>query len=482
MLGLYHARLTASTLYQFSPGQLLIWGLTIFLGIGVGLLIAMGDWFYALVLALLAPIAVLLISRPFVGIILWLLLMPFSSVLPNGEMIYWAIHRILVPLTLFLTIISRRHKMSKFPPVRLGLPELATGILVGLVPITIIYFQTDTRLPLIRYADRMLTPFCMYLVVRLMTLNNRYLQWLYWTAFFIAISQSVIGLLSSFVPQLLPSELHPYYATRASGSLGNPNAYAAVLVFCATLLFQNVMNRKPGLVRSAFLAACGLSAISGFLSMERAVWLGGACVILGLLVLYPKYMLRLSLIGMIFILALGGGLLSRQIAAARKRIDQRQQIFERIVIFDAMNQMVQIKPMLGWGYETLNQNIVKYYRPVGAAVIQGNRLLTSHNTYMTLLTELGLVELVLYLFPALWWLMGTVQAWRKIPEEGLWSRSLLAALWLGALFSFIVSNFMDMRFFPIALTLWWMTLGLVANLVSPYRRNLHTREVGCLCE
>ena len=39
------------------------------------------------------------------------------------------------------------------------------------------------------------------------------------------------------------------------------------------------------------------------------------------------------------------------------------------------------------------------------------------------------------------------------------------------LFNFTVSNFMDMRWFPIGLTLWWLTLGLIANMVYPYLKN-----------
>jgi len=46
------------------------------------------------------------------------------------------------------------------------------------------------------------------------------------------------------------------------------------------------------------------------------------------------------------------------------------------------------------------------------------------------MAELGLIGLLLYLFPVMWWFIRTAQAWKYIPKEGLWNRKLLAILWL----------------------------------------------------
>jgi O-antigen ligase len=466
------AQMAVSTAVQFVQGKPLATWLLVFLGLGlapaVAILISRGQWLYAIVVALVAPGVALFCARPFIGVILWLLLMPLSSALANAEVVYWALHRIMIPCILVLAVLSRALKVSKHPPVRLGPPELAMGILAGLVPSFILLFQTDNRLPLIQYVDRILIPFCMYLVMRLTDSRERDLRLLQWTVLFIATSQCVIGLLSWFAPQILPRAWISYWqGYRTSGSLANPNVYAVVLIFCATLLFHAAMNRKPDLVRALFLSVCGLSAVCVFLSLERAAWLGAVFAIAGLLVLYPGPMLRLISIGVVVMIVLGAGPLSNQMAAASGRIGQQQQIDDRVVVSDAMVQMTQIKPVFGWGYGTLNQNLQQYYQRVGdAAIAKG--FVTSHNTYLTILVELGLVGFLLYLFPTVWWLVLTVRVWQRMPRAGLWSRSLLAVLWLATLSSFIVSNFMDMRFFPIGLTLWWMALGLIANLVQPY--------------
>jgi len=178
-------------------------------------------------------------------------------------------------------------------------------------------------------------------------------------------------------------------------------------------------------------------------------------------------MFRLLIIGALVSVVLGAGILSTHFTLSANRFSETSPVYDRIVVFDAMAQMFQIKPAWGWGYETLDQNIHHYYRRVGEATLV-NRMVTSHNTYMTVLTELGLVGFILYLFPVVWWFVLSFRVYKRMPKEGLWSRSLLGSLWLVMLFNFTVSNFMDMRWFPIGLTLWWLILGLISNLVYPH--------------
>jgi O-antigen ligase len=128
--------------------------------------------------------------------------------------------------------------------------------------------------------------------------------------------------------------------------------------------------------------------------------------------------------------------------------------------------MFRMKPVFGWGYNTLNQNIGQFYRQIGSAAVVG-ALVTSHNTFLTILAEQGLIILCLYLLPAAWLMVRTVRNWRLVPEVGQWNRSMLLILWLAAMNYFVTSNFLDMRFFPFGIGLWWMILGLIANIIDP---------------
>ncbi len=438
-------------------------------------LITQGNWFIAFAVVILVPLVFLLSAHPFSGVIIWLLVMPFISVLPNAGLVYWIIYRVLPPFLLCLAVLSRMLKRREHPPAWLGPPELSMVILVIIVPSSILLFQTDPNLALIRFTDRIILPFCMYFVIRLMAPRTREFIQLQWVALFIAFSQSFIGFLSWFAPQVLPEPWHYLQGYRTTGSLKDPDLYALMLTFSAVILIHGAVNRKSGMIRFIFYIAIGLCAIFVFLSLERAAWLGGILVTIGLVILYPKVMVRLIVIGSIVMAILGTGILSTHISLSVKRFSETSQVYDRIVIFDAMSQMFQQKPILGWGYETLDQNIQHFYRRVGEASITTS-VVTSHNTYMTVLTELGLIGFTLYMFPVIWWLVLSFKVWPRMPKEGLWSRSLLAGLWLVMLFNFTVSNFMDMRWFETGITLWWMILGLIANMVYPYLKGRSIEE------
>ncbi|PKN86659.1 MAG: hypothetical protein CVU46_07090 [Chloroflexi bacterium HGW-Chloroflexi-8] len=450
---------------QFTFLSLFPYSFPVFLGLGLGFLVARGDWLYALGLALLVPLAILFSSRPFVGVILWLVLMPLSSALPNPEMMYWVIHRGLIPFTLCMTIFPYLINPSKMPHFRMNLPDVCIALLAVYVPISLLLSGMEIRQPLIKYIDRMFIPFCMYLIVRLTVTRLVELQSFQWTAFFIASSQSMISFIAQFAPYYLPYAWRPLLQGYAAGSLINPNLFVIALGFCICILFQAAMDQKSGLVRTIFIAMSGVSVIGIFLSMERAAWLAGALILVGLFWLYPKIMLRFLIISAVLLLFLGELFFSKYASRVADRINNQGTIYDRIVVTDAMFQMIQVKPIFGWGYDSLNNHIENYYRQVGDA--SGNiRFTTSHNTYLTIFTELGLVGFLLYMLPMLWLLVMSFRVWRGILKIEPTRRFMLATLWLATLNIFVISNFIDMRFFPIGLTLWWLNLGLIANILN----------------
>jgi O-antigen ligase len=441
--------------------------LGIMLALTASYLISEGVWFVVVAIVTLVAAFLLLFAHPFSGVLLWLLIMPFISVLPNGDFIYWAVYRFLPLFLLFLAIFSRTINLRHHPVARMGPPELAMIILLVLSPLSILFNQTDTFVSLVRFADRMILPFCMYLAIRLLAPREKELKQLKWVALFIAISQSLIGLLSWFAPQVLPEVWHYLNGARTTGSLKDPNLYALMLSFSAIILVHAAVNGKSALNRLIFLLAIGSCALFAFLSLERASWLGGFFITIGLVILFPKTMLRLLIISAIATVILSAGIFSAHVTLSIDRFGDVNPVYDRLVVFDAMAQMFFERPLLGWGYESLDQHVQSYYRQVGEASI-ATRLVTSHNTYMTVLTELGLFGFILYMFPVAWWLILSIRVWGRIPKEGFWSRRLLGSLWLIMGFNFTICNFFDMRWFGIGLVLWWMVLGLIANMVYPH--------------
>lgn len=462
------------------------------LGVAVAYLIARGSWLYAAALAVAIPLGLLFISHPFSAVVIWLIIIPFINVLPDPDNLYWAFHRLMIPACLGLAALSQAFGTRKRTQVRLGPAELAMAVFLVLVVVSIVISQQDTLAPVRQRdavaaaksptgvsgadplgqfreaADRILIPFCLYLLLRFAAPREKATKVLVATAFFVALSQSMIGLAEMFVPQMVPAEwLSSYGTERTVGSVLDPNLFTTMLVFCIVLLFHSAMNHKPGLVRYVLLLVCGLSIVNVLFSFSRGSWLGGVFVMIGLLILYPKPMLRLIGVFAVIMIVLGTSVFSRQIAWAYERMQVERTIDDRLVIDDALLQMFERKPLFGWGYETVDRYSMQFYRTVGDAPVL-DKYLTSHNTYLTIMAELGLFGLFIYLFPFVYWLVNTIRVWPRLPKAGLRSRLLLIALWLAVMYEFIVANTMDMRFFSLALGLWWMTLALIADLVYPY--------------
>lgn len=436
----------------------------------VAFLVANGAVMAAAVLVIAIPVAILMIVYPFSGIIIWLIIMPFSSIFPDTGLVNWVIYRLFTPFILVLVLLYRTVNIRAYPRFNLGPTEMVMGGMFLIVPATILLSPGDSYRTLIQFGDCVLLPFCMYLVIRLLGTSEREIIVLQWAGLFLIITQSIVGALSWVAPHVLPAIWRHMQGARTTGTLVDADLFATMLIFGAVQLIHGAFQPKSQMVRLPFFGACGLSAIFVFLSLERAAWLGGIFVTIGLVFLYRKAMLRLLMAAGILAALLGMGLLSTHIITlSADRFSDAGPIYDRLVVMDAMVQMFEQKPVFGWGYGTIEETIQPFYRQVGEGAIT-RKVITSHNTFMTLIAELGLVGFLLYMFPLFWWLILSVRVWGRLPREGLLGRNLLGIFWLSLLFNFTVSNFIDMRYFPIGLTHWWMMLGLIADLVYPHLR------------
>jgi len=447
--------------------------LPLLLGLGLAPLLAFliidEAWAFVFALVLLVPLAILFNAYPFAAVVIWLLVMPFFVATPTyaARYVYWILHRAMIPVALGMAILSKLLRTKKHPPFYLGRAELAMAFFLSLALTSTFLFQPDVYTALPQIYDRVFIPFCMYGLVRLTAPGEKGLKRVLPAALIMTVAQSVIGILSWFAPQVLPPAWLAYEGSRTVGSLRNPAQYTSTLTFLILLLFQAAMNRKPGLTRSIFLFAFGLGAICVFLSFSRGSWLGGLFAGIGLLLLYPRAMSRMTVILLILMAVLQSGLLSSQMAWAAERLETEETVHTRIVVTRASFEMIKIKPVFGWGYDNFDRYSQQFHRRVGGSAI-GSTYVSSHNTYLTIMVELGLVSFFFYVFPFGWWLMLTIRVWPRMPRKGFWSRPLLAVLWLAVGGHIIPANFINMAFSPFAVTLWWLELALIADIIYPY--------------
>jgi O-antigen ligase len=146
----------------------------------------------------------------------------------------------------------------------------------------------------------------------------------------------------------------------------------------------------------------------------------------------------------------------------RNRFDNRQNVDARIVLQNVSIRLAEKKPIFGWGYDSFDR--VKFDVPVASRGIPLTQALqsTSHDTYLTILVEYGLVGLVLFVLP-----------WIPILARGVsWARARSPDRWLvvAAIASILVlavdGATLDYRFFSFAPMLAWLFLALVRRQTS----------------
>lgn len=456
----------------FNKQQRLLLGL---LGLGlcvvVAYLVVADMWMFAVVMVAALPIFVLLHRYPLTGLFVWLLLGEFLVATNGGTIrkMYWLIHRALPLITLGIIFLSYMLRIHKRRLPRLGGAELfMAGYLVA-TQLSVIYLSSDVMANSFYIYDRIFVPMCLYLLVRLMRPTEQDMRRLIPFLIVILIAQSLIGIASWTVPQVLPSAWLDRVGTRTTGSLQSYSVFTCTAVTCGLLILQSALNHDLSNMRRRFYYALfALSYFMIFFSFSRGSWLAGLVVFMGLGLIYRQFIVRFTLatVPLVAIL-LTVGLLSTYTEWASQRFysDRSEEAaLSRLPIYYASYRMFEEKPILGWGYGNFD-HFDRLFQERVSGLINAVKDHASHNLYLTIVAEQGIVGIFFYMMPMFWWLALSMKAYSKLPAEGFWSRKLLVIFWLLLLFHIIVNNFSNMRV-VYGLGLWWITLGFIGVMVS----------------
>jgi O-antigen ligase len=316
--------------------------------------------------------------------------------------------------------------------------------------------------------DRVFIPMCLYLIVRLVAPNEAELKHLAAIAFAICGAQALVGTLSWIAPSVLPSMWRgPYIGDRTVGTLVNPGVFTQTLAFCSLLVLHAGLNHESRVVRLMYIGGFLAGFYCIFISFTRSSWLAALVVGLGMIFLYPKFMLRVILVSALVVGGLGGVLLAQQLDMASQRLVSEQSeesALSRLPVYYAAYRMFMAKPLFGWGYSNFDRYDREFQARVGD-LVNAAKDHASHNLYLTILAEQGLTGILLYLAPLFWWFFRSLKAQSRMPSAGFWSRKLLATLWLAVAFFVIINNFFN-TMIVYSLGLWWIMLALIATVVD----------------
>ncbi len=438
----------------------------------IAALIAMQEWLFlgALIAPLLLiPAVYLLLKHPFSPVLIWLLIYPilFKYSGTVGRLADKSLHYALIPAafaTLFLAMLLKQYQKRT---LRVNSPDIAMFLFLGLGLINIMLLTPNPERTFVKFYFQICIPFTFYWFIRFVKPKTREYHYLVWIAVPVLLVQATIGLLSWFAPSLVPDWWLNRAGARTTGTVGNPAVFTLILALCVALLFRYAVHIRSRRVQTILFALVGLSFFCVFFSFSRGSWLAGAVVWVGILLLYPRLTWRFTFLVMILFVLLGPLFLGAYIGWAQERLTTGDTVEGRVLGGNATWGLIRAKPWFGWGYDTHDLYDEQFRtRVLNLAV---NKEHSSHQTYLLIASEMGVIGLFLYLFPIGYWLAQTVQHWYHLPQKGFRDQRLVGLLWLVMGHYFVVSNFTEMIHSNyVGTTIWWLVLGLIANEVQPF--------------
>jgi O-antigen ligase len=145
----------------------------------------------------------------------------------------------------------------------------------------------------------------------------------------------------------------------------------------------------------------------------------------------------------------------------QKRLSNASNVQARVIIDKWSFRLAEERPILGWGYGSFDR--VKNASHFSAAPLQWADVIrfTSHNTFLTILVESGIVGLLALLVP---WYSAAKTAFRASLRPGN-ERWLMIAL-LAILGIWVINaGTLDMRFFSFVSAVPWLAVGLMRRMM-----------------
>jgi len=246
----------------------------------------------------------------------------------------------------------------------------------------------------------------------------------------------------------------------ALSTLGRSNFLGAYLVISQPLTLACALLASHSARRASYIALMAAQLMCLLATMTRAAWLGALAAggVFALSVAWSRGHHRLTVIASIVsILGLAAGLIALACVPGLTG-----SIGARVTIWRATWSLVAVRPILGYGPETLAQTFSTVF-PAELVYLQGRAVIVdrAHNLILDTLASGGLAGLLAYAATVGMVIASALQAFVKSQDHQM--RIVLAA-GLAAAVGHLVETQLS---FPVTTTatMFWLTLGM---LVAPW--------------
>jgi len=222
---------------------------------------------------------------------------------------------------------------------------------------------------------------------------------------------------------------------RAGGPFVNPISFGIVLGTCLVFALFVYYTLPKVRVRILVLISIGLACIAALFTYTRSAWIS----IVGRLLFFAAFSPRVRKAILIPILLMVVALVLFRASVTQsdlfqKRVIVTSTIEARMVAQRSMINMIRDRPWFGFGAGRYKDYQYLYYETAGGAV-------SSHNTYLSIIAEIGIVGFIPYLLVFAVMAFRTAVAYRILPDKaGIISKGLVAAV-AANIFGYVIAAF-----------------------------------------
>jgi O-antigen ligase len=441
------------------------------LGVFVGYGISREDYLIVGIIVAIIPVGLFLLRRPFDMLIIWLLISPcfVITVTRTARLIYWVTHRAMIPLTTVVILISLLvQKRLRFDWIDLS---ILAYLLLNIF--SIFYHYPNHPLPEIyEVYDTVVIGATLFWLLRMIRPDEAQLKRLAFASIFVVLFHAGISVMQNIpgAHTILPDAwmAMKLRSGRSPGVFKGVPDLGATLITLLLIAAHYAFHTRRALPRLLCAIAAVLATVSLLLGFSRATWLGSAFVAVLLYLSYPRVRPYILLTALIIALVLSANVFAHFSDFALERLQQQNTVDSRFISNVAHINMIQAKPVFGWGVGNYNRYHMQFVERAGGVAVTDAHI-SSHNTFLSMTVELGLVGLFLYFAPWFSLLGKSVVAYKRFPREIFCGRYLLLGIWLGIFFWFVVALTTNFRVSSWSMTWIQFNLGLTAVLVDSSR-------------
>lgn len=318
-----------------------------------------------------------------------------------------------------------------------------------------------------------LIPFFLYAVLRTSQLDNRQLKWplivLVALGAYLGVTAilEVAKLWGLVFPQFIADPLLGIHFGRARGPMLQSVRLGVALLACLVPLIVYTIWLQPW-KRSSWAAAGLLAPIMGLallVTYTRSVWMGLGWITLMLVWFGMRGLPRRAALVTILFASLGIGVVKGPDLVAFKReysaAETRESTYMRAAFAYVSLEMFKDRPVTGFGFNQFQVYNPPYLSDRSTDIrVESIRGYVHHNSFLSLLVDLGIVGFALYAFVGLSAAIQTYLVWQA---EGIprWVRGLpLIAVCIGGV-HLIQMAFHEVSFSTIENSFMFAALGLV---------------------